>query len=156
MKPFAPLLLSVCLLGQLSQIAAPTAVSAADDAQPKPAAPHGDKPPVPKRVRNVGVEEFDTLRADKSRIILDVRTADEFADGHIPGAINLDYNSPDFASKVRALDTNGTYLVHCAAGGRSAKACTVMDKLQFKSVINLSPGFRGWETAGKPVEKEKK
>ena len=148
MKQFASLFISL-----LCALSLPVLAKAADDAQPKPA-PHGDKPPGPKGVRNVGVEEFDRLRADKSNVVLDVRTADEFAKGHIPGAINLDYNSPDFAKKVSALDVNTTYLVHCAGGVRSAKACVVMDKQRFKSLINLDPGFRGWEKAGKPVEKK--
>ena len=124
----------------------------AEDPNAKPA--HGDKPAVPKPVRNVGVEEFDKLRADSKNTVLDVRTADEFAKGHIPGAVNLDYNAPDFQKKVAALDKNKTYLVHCAGGVRSAKACGVMDKLEFKSLINLEPGFRAWEKAGKPVEKK--
>jgi rhodanese-related sulfurtransferase len=124
----------------------------AEDPKAKPA--HGDKPATPKPVRNVGVEEFDKLRADSKNTVLDVRTADEFAKGHIPGAVNLDYNAPDFQKKVAALDKNKTYLVHCAGGVRSAKACVVMDNLQFKSLINLEPGFRAWEKAGKPVEKK--
>jgi rhodanese-related sulfurtransferase len=107
-----------------------------------------------KPIRNVGVEEFDQLRADKSKVILDVRTPAEFARGHIPGAVNLDYNAPDFAKKVGELDKNKTYLVHCAAGVRSAKACTLMEKGEFKHLVNLEPGMRGWEKAGKPVEKK--
>jgi len=86
--------------------------------------------------------------------VLDVRTADEFAKSHIPGAVNLDYNSPTFQKQVAELDRNKTYLVHCAGGVRSSKACTVMDKLEFKHLVNLEPGFRAWEKAGKPVDKK--
>ena len=113
-----------------------------------------DKPPVPPSVKNVGVEEFDKLRADKKNVVLDVRTPEEFAKGHIPGAVNVDFNAPDFQKKVAELDKGKTYLVHCAAGVRSAKACTIMDKIAFTSVVNLEPGFRAWEKAGKPVEKK--
>ena len=116
--------------------------------------PAADKPPVPKSVKNVGVEEFDKLRAEKNTVVLDVRTEKEFKDGHIPGAVNLDYQSPDFQKKVAELDKSKTYLVHCAGGVRSAKACTVMDKAAFPNLINLDPGFRAWEKAGKPVEKK--
>jgi len=116
--------------------------------------PAADKPSVPKGVKNVGVEEFDKLRADKKNIVLDVRTAEEFARGHIPGAVNVDFNAPDFQKKVAELDKNKTYLVHCAGGGRSARACTVMDKVAFTNLVNLEPGFRAWEKAGKPVEKK--
>jgi rhodanese-related sulfurtransferase len=127
-------------------------VTAADEPKAKPATPA--KPSSASKVRNVGVEEFDKLRADKSNVVLDVRTAPEFERGHIPGAVNLDFNSSDFAKKVGELDKDKTYLVHCAAGVRSAKACGLMDKADFKHLINLEPGFRAWEKAGKPVEKK--
>jgi rhodanese-related sulfurtransferase len=113
-----------------------------------------EKPPVPKSVRNVGVEEFDKLRADKNHVVLDVRTPEEFAKGHIPGALNVDFNAPDFQKKVAELDKSKTYLVHCAGGVRSAKACTLMDKAAFANLVNLEPGYRAWEKAGKPVEKK--
>lgn len=111
------------------------------------------KPPVPKSTKNVGVEEFDKLRSEKNAVVLDVRTEKEFKAGHIPGAINLDFQSPDFQKKVAELDKSKTYLVHCAGGVRSAKACTAMDKSAFPNLVNLEPGFRAWEKAGKPVTK---
>src|SRR5437868_12048214 len=76
-----------------------------------------------KNFKNISVEEFDKLRADKNNVVLDVRTKKEFDAGHIPGAVNLDWNGPDFAKKAAELDKSKTYLVHCAAGVRSAKAC---------------------------------
>jgi rhodanese-related sulfurtransferase len=113
-----------------------------------------DKPAVPKGVRNAGVEEFDKLRAEKNAVVLDVRTEKEFNDGHIPGAMNLDVNGPDFAKKVAALDKEKTYLVHCASGRRSLKACGVMKEAAFKNLVNLEEGFSAWSKAGKPVEKK--
>lgn len=113
-----------------------------------------DKPPVPKNVKNVGVEEFDKLRAEKNAVVLDVRTEKEFKDGHIPGAVNLDVNAPDFATKLASLDKDKTYLVHCAAGRRSLKACGVMNQSEFKKIVNLEDGFTSWTKAGKPVEKK--
>jgi phage shock protein E len=115
--------------------------------------PRADKPPLPKTARNVGPEEFDKLRAQKNTVVLDVRTEKEFKSGHIPGAVNLDFNAPDFAKKAGELDKSKTYLVHCAGGVRSAKACGVMDKLALTNLVNLEPGFKAWEKAGKPVQK---
>ena len=136
--PFQRLL---CLL-----VAAWFSAGALPAADPKPA----DK----KGFKNAGVEEFDKLRADKKNVVLDVRTKKEFDAGHIPGAINLDWNGPDFAKQAAELDKSKTYLVHCAVGGRSAKACNLMaNKLQFNHCFNLESGFKGWEKAGKPVEK---
>ena len=107
-----------------------------------------------KNFRNVTVEEFDKLREDKKNVVLDVRTRKEYDAGHIPGAVLLDWNGPDFAKKAAELDRSKTYLVHCAAGVRSAKACELMtSQLQFSNCVNLESGFRGWEKAGKPVEK---
>ena len=108
------------------------------------------KKPVVKRV---DAEEFDKLRADKKNVILDVRSEAEFKAGHIPGATNIDVNGPDFAEKVAKLDKGKTYLVHCAAGRRSANACGKLEGMGFTSLFDLAPGFKGWEKAGKPVEK---
>ena len=111
------------------------------------------KPGSKTKVERVDVEQFDKLRADKSRVVLDVRTEREFKAGHIPGAVNIDINAPDFDQKIAQLDKNKTYLVHCAAGGRSARACKKLEGVGFKELYDLAPGFRGWEKAGKPVEK---
>jgi rhodanese-related sulfurtransferase len=106
-----------------------------------------------KTGKRVDVEEFDKLRQNKANVVLDVRTTQEFKAGHIPGATNIDINSPDFDEKIARLDKNKTYLVHCAAGGRSARACKKLEGVGFKELYDLAPGFRGWEKAGKPVEK---
>ena len=114
----------------------------------------GSKPvAAAKGFKNIGVEEFDKLRADKQNRVLDVRTPREFATGHMPGAVNIDINAPDFDQKVAALDKSKSYLVHCAAGLRSARACGKMSQLNFSTLYNLEGGFRAWEKAGKPVEK---
>ncbi len=105
-----------------------------------------------KKVRNVGVAEFEKLRGDKKNVVLDVRTSQEFAAGHIPGAINLDVNGADFEQKVAGLDKSKSYLVHCAAGVRSARACDKMSKLDFSKLYNLEGGFKAWEKAGNKAE----
>jgi rhodanese-related sulfurtransferase len=102
--------------------------------------------------RRVGVEEFEKFWHDKNPV-LDVRSKKEFDAGHIPGAINLDVNSQEFVQRVAALDKTKLYLVHCAAGVRSVRACQKMSELGFEHLIDLAPGFRGWEKAGKKVEK---
>lgn len=104
--------------------------------------------------KNIGVEQFDKMRRQTNSVVLDVRTAREFAAGHITGATNIDWNAPDFAKKVAALDRSKTYLVHCAVGGRSAKASDKMSALQFTNVYNLEGGMKAWEKAGKPVERK--
>ncbi len=114
---------------------------------PAPATASGDG------FKNLDVAEFAKMAADKQNVILDVRTAKEFQAGHIAGAINLDVMSPDFDQKVATLDKSKTYLVHCASGVRSARACARLEKLDFPKLYNLPGGFRAWANAGEPVEK---
>jgi len=106
-----------------------------------------------KGFKNVDVAEFEKLRVDKRNVVLDVRTQKEFEAGHIPGAVNIDVNAPDFPEKVAKLEKSKTYLVHCGAGVRSAKACDKMSHLAFPKLYNLEGGFKAWETAGNKPEK---
>lgn len=131
-------------------------LAAPAQAQDSKPVPHGPKPPLARNVKNATVEEFDKLRASTNSVVLDVRTQKEFDAGHIPGAINLDVNAPDFQAKAAKLDKSKTYLVHCAAGVRSAQACNALDKIAFTNVVNLDPGLNAWIKAGKPVEKSNK
>jgi rhodanese-related sulfurtransferase len=106
----------------------------------------------PAGYRNLTVEEFAQMTTNKSYIILDVRTADEYRAGHIAGALNLDVNAADFKQKAAALDRSKTYLVHCASDGRSVTACESLSRLDFPKLYNLLGGIRAWSKAGKPVE----
>jgi phage shock protein E len=115
--------------------------------------PPAGSPAEQKAYKDVNAAQFDKLRANKKSVVLDVRTPAEFAAGHIPGAINIDWNSDEFQKKVSELDKSKTCLVNCASGGRSAKACDKLSKLNFTDCYNLLGGFHAWEKAGKPVEK---
>jgi rhodanese-related sulfurtransferase len=106
-----------------------------------------------KSFKNVGVAEFEKLRADKKNVVLDVRTKKEFEEGHMPGAVNIDVNAADFQEKVAKLDKSKTYLVHCAAGRRSVKACEKLGTLSFPKLYNLEGGFGAWQKAGNKPEK---
>lgn len=103
--------------------------------------------------KNLSVEEFARMTDDKQNVILDVRTPEEFQAGHIPGAVNLDFNASDFQTRAVLLDRSKVYLVHCASGVRSARACDKLNHLNFLNIYNLPGGFRVWAKAGKPVEK---
>lgn len=139
------------LLGILSALLASLSLNVA--AADKPAPQGGKEAASAKRFRNVDVAEWEKLRKDPQVVVLDVRTAEEFAEGHMPGAINLDIRGGKFAETLAGLDKSKTYLVHCAVGGRSAKACGQMDGLKFDKVVNLSGGITAWEAAGnKPVK----
>lgn len=99
-------------------------------------------------------DEAAKLIAEKKATVLDIRTPEEFAEGHIPGAVNIDFMDDDFTKKIGALDKSKTYVVHCAGGGRSGKSMPVFDESKFQNVLHLQSGFKGWQSAGKPVEKK--
>jgi len=147
MKNFHSLALSAVCAGLLLP-----SIFAADEATPHDKAA-AQSPSAPVKVKNLGVDAFEAKAKEKKSVILDVRTPKEYQTGHLPGAVNIDFNSPDFDKKISELDTNKTYLVHCAAGGRSAKACDKMGRLPFKDVYNLEGGLNAWKKAGKEVEK---
>lgn len=86
-------------------------------------------------------------------IVVDVRTEDEYKEGHIAGSKNIDINRAGFEEKLAALDKTKPILVHCAAGGRSTKSLESFKKLGFKTVTHLDGGFKDWKKAGNPVEK---
>lgn len=86
-------------------------------------------------------------QADKNAIILDVRTPDEFEEGFIPGAINIDiYKGQGFVYEVDALDKSKNFYVYCRSGGRSSQACSVLRQhLGIENAYNLVGGFSAWE-----------
>jgi rhodanese-related sulfurtransferase len=81
-------------------------------------------------------------------IILDVRTPSEYADGHIEGAINIDFYSSAFEETLKTLDRDDTYLIYCRSGNRSGQARNLMEGLGFAEVYNLSGGINAWQDAG--------
>ena len=86
-------------------------------------------------------------------VIIDVRTPEEFADGHIENAINLDYYSETFQDELNKLDKNKTYLIYCRSGNRSGKALNIMEERNFREVYNVSDGIIAWEAAELPTVK---
>jgi len=101
----------------------------------------------------VGTAELEQLIRDQGAVILDVRRPEEFAAGHLPGALNLNVEDNSFEQRAKSLATNRTYVVHCVHGIRSAQAVDKLNALHFPSVLDYSEGFAAWQRAGKPVEK---
>jgi rhodanese-related sulfurtransferase len=101
----------------------------------------------------LGPDAFQAaLAADSTAQLVDVRTPDEFNGGHLAGAFNINYNSPDFAEKIEKLDKNRPVMVYCAVGGRSAKAAAQLEKMGFRDVKDLEGGINAWRAHGKPTE----
>ena len=126
-------------------------VCAAAETGPTNTAP--SQPSNRKPAQLVEPAEAAALIASKKVVILDVRSAAEYAHGHIAGSTNLDFHGRNFREKLEKLDKNQPYLVHCAVGMRSAQACKIMGQLEFNTLYDLKGGLTAWEKAGQPVNK---
>jgi rhodanese-related sulfurtransferase len=103
-------------------------------------------------LRSIPPKEFSEQIKKENVILLDVRTPEEYAEGHLTGAILINYHDDNFVEQVSKLDKNKTVYVYCRSGSRSGNAQEIMLKQDFKSVINLNGGILAWEKAGLPVE----
>jgi rhodanese-related sulfurtransferase len=81
-------------------------------------------------------------------ITLDVRTPDEFAEGHIAGAINIDVEGGTFETEIAKLDKTKSYSVYCQSGRRSLIAVDKMSASGFEKLSNLDNGINDWITNG--------
>ena len=100
---------------------------------------------------NMEVKEFAELIADPSVVILDVLKADEFAEGHIKGAILIDQFQSDFVEQAQAkLPKEKTIAIYCRSGRRSANAAGKLADVGYKCV-NLKGGILAWKEAKMPV-----
>ena len=77
-------------------------------------------------------------------VVIDVRTAGEFAGGKLRGARNMDIKSPTFVSQIKNLPKDKTYLIYCRSGNRSGQACEIMSEEGFEQVKNLAGGIMRW------------
>ena len=93
------------------------------------------------------------LQKDKKLVVLDVRTAEEFNEGHIKGAVNIDIRQSDAFSKIDKLNRKATYIVHCRTNHRSGIAVDHMMQSGFKNVYQMMDGFPGWAANKLPVQK---
>lgn len=99
-------------------------------------------------VQTVSPQDFLTKAAEPGVVVVDVRTAGEYAAGHVDGAINVDVEAPTFDSEIAKLDKATTYAVYCHSGRRSGLATDAMSKAGFTSVYNLQGGIGDLQAAG--------
>ncbi|NNJ88504.1 MAG: rhodanese-like domain-containing protein [Eudoraea sp.] len=76
--------------------------------------------------------------------LLDVRTPEEFAEGHLENAVNINWFDTDFVDQLKVVPKEHTLYVYCRSGGRSAKATALLDSLGFKA-INLTGGYNAFQ-----------
>ena len=105
-----------------------------------------------------GVQVLDAAKYEKKMTqpdvqLVDVRTPEEFSEGHLENAINIDVTADDFDAKVVGLDKEKPVMVYCKSGGRSAKASARLKELGFKNISDLEGGITNWTNEDKPVVK---
>ncbi len=96
-------------------------------------------------------ELADRISAEAAPFILDVRTAEEFASGHIPGAVNVPHT--ELADRLSALELplGGEIVVHCEGGGRAGEAESILRDSGYTNVRDLTGHMRAWRDGGFPV-----
>ena len=97
-------------------------------------------------------ENFEHKMKSSDFQLVDVRTPEEFSEGHIPNAINININGSDFVSETSKLDKDKPVMVYCKMGGRSAKAASSLKEQGFKDISDLDGGITSWKEAGKIIE----
>jgi len=85
------------------------------------------------------------LAENANILVLDVRTKGEYKRGHIEGAIRNNYFSTKFKKRLRLLDRNASYLVHCKSGHRSGRVVKIMQKEGFTNIYHLDGGYDAWK-----------
>ncbi len=85
------------------------------------------------------------LQAEEEVQLLDVRTPKEYEEGHIDGAVNIDYFDENFLQQVeQRFDKNKPVMLYCRSGNRSAKATAIMEEAGFTEIYDLKGGFKAW------------
>jgi phage shock protein E len=108
---------------------------------------------VPAGFSTVTADDAAAILADApdELVVLDVRTPEEYAEGHLEGAVLVDFYDPDFADQLAELDPDVPYLVYCRSGSRSGQTLPLMQQLGFGSASDVGGGIIAWADAGLPI-----
>jgi len=101
--------------------------------------------------QSLDAAQFADLAAGEGVVVLDVRTPEEFAAGHLEGAVNLDVSDAGFAGQVAELDPDATYALYCRSGNRSQAAMGLIQGAGIDSLADLAGGIQAWTQSGGAV-----
>lgn len=105
------------------------------------------------KAQTVSADTFAILLKQSPQAqLIDVRTAGEFAEGHLTGALNINSQRNDFLQALEKLDKNKPVFVYCLSGGRSKAAVNKLHQLGYPDVHELQGGYLKWSSRMKPVE----
>ncbi|HNP33768.1 MAG TPA: thioredoxin domain-containing protein [Flavobacterium sp.] len=100
-----------------------------------------------KAIQTIDAKTYaEKLKATNNPQLLDVRTPEEYKDGHIDNAANVNWNGDNFVTEASKYDKSKPIFVYCKAGGRSAKAADKLAELGFTEIYNLDGGMMKWNT----------
>jgi thioredoxin 1 len=101
---------------------------------------------------NLGVTEFaNKIKETAAAAVVDVRTPEEYASGHLANSKNIDWNGNDFETQISKLDKTKPVFVYCQSGRRSAAAASKMRDMGFVEVLELDGGISSWMQAQLPL-----
>lgn len=104
----------------------------------------GQQPKEESRFVSVEADEFERMIADTAIVRLDVRTPEEYAEGHIDGAVNIDVLDDGFEQKATStFPASKTIALYCRSGNRSKKAARILSAKGYR-IIELNTGYKGW------------
>lgn len=99
------------------------------------------------------VTPLDFKEKSENQLIIDVRTPDEFAQGHIKGAVNINLFDRNFTEQFNNFDKSEPIFIYCRSGNRTSKASKQLAKLGFENIYDLQGGIINWARNNQPIEK---
>ncbi len=98
------------------------------------------------------VDNFEALLTQTDSFqLVDVRSPEEYADGHLEGAQLINFYEENFSTQLEQLDKKRPVLVYCASGNRSGKTAVLLGEMGFKKIYDLDGGIKAWRAAGKKI-----
>ena len=110
---------------------------------------------LPAAARDISVQDAAALLQNppEGLVIVDVRTPAEFREGHLPGAVNMDYFGGPFETQIQSLPKTAPVLLYCRTGNRSGSAYGAMTKAGIGNILHMHEGIIVWQQLGLPLEK---
>ncbi|MEH6765450.1 MAG: rhodanese-like domain-containing protein [Aequorivita antarctica] len=104
---------------------------------------------VAQEIQVLTPKEFHDAMAGKKDVqLVDVRTPEEFAEGHLENALNINVSETDFITEAEKLNLDEPIYLYCRSGKRSAKAALILKDVGFKEIYDMKGGFLHWEADG--------
>lgn len=96
------------------------------------------------RIKVIDRVAYELQLSNEQVQLIDVRTPEEFKEGHIKGAENIDFLAEGFLPKFERFDKNKPLYIYCRSGNRSAKAAAKLSEMGFSQIIDLKGGYKAW------------